>query len=482
MNIGQIYFKKYRILDLIGMGGTSSVYLAENIKLGNKWAIKVASKNNNQINLLAEPHILKNLNHYAIPTIIDVEEDEDNIYIIEEYIEGLNLQQFKTKERFISSEQVIDFAFQMCDILQYLHTREPNPIIYRDIKPENIIYTKEGLLKLIDFGISREYKEESLSDTSQIGTRGYAAPEQYGIAQSDERTDIFSLGVTLYYLLTGENLSNPPYKIQSISEFNSQVPKQLEEIVLKCCEPLPNKRFQNVGELKSELLKLKVNEHVIVDNPPTYKKLNISMPNFIKQQPKTEENSISKTISIGIIGVVNGVGVTHFAIMLANYLAKKNKVAIIELNGSKHFEQIGLSTNGEKALESDSFNYRKVDYYYHIPYNQFIFNHRDDYDCIILDCGSYECNCDLDEFVRSDKRLVMGHGIDWKINEIVKFSEKTKDYDPNEKWRYVIPFLKKTHLKEIKKHVKNKMYTVSFNSNPFMPSNDVIKEIKGIIS
>ncbi len=185
MEIGRIYFEKYRIIDIIGNGGSSTVFLAENIKLLNRWAIKRVSKTGNS-QLLAEPHLLKDLRHPAIPQIIDIEEDNEYIYIIEEYIEGLQLKMVKLQSSKIEADMIIKWAIDICSILQFLHSRKPNPIIYRDLKPENILLTQSGEIRLVDFGIAREYKDESENDTLPIGSRGYAAPEQYGIGQSDE--------------------------------------------------------------------------------------------------------------------------------------------------------------------------------------------------------------------------------------------------------------------------------------------------------
>ena len=245
---------RYKTLDLIGKGGMSKVYLAESTTLGTKWAIKsVDKKLNVQFDLLAEPNILKKLNHPALPRIIDIEEDETNIYIIEDYIDGKSLDmRLKTEKRF-DEETVINWSKQLCDVLIYLHNQKPNPIIYRDMKPANIIVTKENRVKLIDFGIAREFKIDNDSDTTYMGTRGYAAPEQYGSSQTDQRTDIYSIGVTMYHLITGKSRNEPPYEFKKIREIDPNFSEGMEYIINKCIQNDPTKRYQSMEELLYDL-------------------------------------------------------------------------------------------------------------------------------------------------------------------------------------------------------------------------------------
>ena len=245
---------KYKTLNLIGSGGMSKVYLAETTSLGTKWAIKAVDKKlHTEFDLLAEPNILKKLNHPSLPRIIDIEEDENNLYIIEDYIDGTSLdRQLKEKKNF-DENTVINWAKQLCDVLIYLHNQKPNPIIYRDMKPANIIVDNDNNVKLIDFGIAREFKIDNDSDTTYMGTRGYAAPEQYGTSQSDKRTDIYSLGVTMYHLLTGISPLEPPYELRKLRLIDSNFSEGIEYIVNKCIQSDPINRYQSVEELLYDL-------------------------------------------------------------------------------------------------------------------------------------------------------------------------------------------------------------------------------------
>ena len=275
---------RYKTLDLIGKGGMSKVYLAESTTLGTKWAIKAVDKKlNAQFDLLAEPNILKKLNHPALPRIIDIEEDETNIYIIEDYIDGRSLDsRLKTEKRF-DEETVINWSKQLCDVLIYLHNQKPNPIIYRDMKPANIIVTKQNRVKLIDFGIAREFKIENDSDTTYMGTRGYAAPEQYGSSQTDQRTDIYSLGVTMYHLITGKSPNEPPYEFKKIREIDPNFSEGMEYIINKCIQNDPTKRYQSMEELLYDL-----------ENIHTFNRY------YIEQKKKEKTKNILKLSMLGV--------------------------------------------------------------------------------------------------------------------------------------------------------------------------------------
>ena len=191
--------------------------------------------------LIAETDILKRLNHPHLPSIIDVIDREDTFLIVMDYIEGKALDYWLKKEGAQPQERVVEWAKQICDVFGYLHSRKP-PIIYRDLKPANVMLKPDGQIMIIDFGTAREFKETSIEDTSCLGTQGYAAPEQYGgHGQTDARTDIYTLGATMYHLLTGHNPSLPPYEMYPIRRWNPALSSGLEEIVLKVGETMTTK-------------------------------------------------------------------------------------------------------------------------------------------------------------------------------------------------------------------------------------------------
>ena len=259
LEIGSLVGDKYKVLNVIGKGGMSTVYLAMNEKANKQWAIKEVRKDtstNFQVvrqSLITETNLLKELSHPYLPSIIDVIEEEGRFLIVMDYIEGNTLEKALNLMGAQPQEYVIDWGIQLCDVLEYLHTRKP-PIIYRDLKPGNIMLRPDGTITLIDFGIAREYKESQAGDTSYLGTKGYAAPEQFGgRGQTDARTDIYNLGATLYHLVTGHNPSEPPYEFYPIRYWDQQLSPGLEQIITRCIQNNPADRYQSCAEVMYDL-------------------------------------------------------------------------------------------------------------------------------------------------------------------------------------------------------------------------------------
>lgn len=259
LEIGTIIDGKYKILNEIGHGGMSTVYLAINEKANKPWAVKEIRKSCRKDfqmirqSLLMEVELLKKLKHPNLPSIIDVIDEKENIMIVMDYIEGNTLEKVLSEQGAQKQETVIEWAIQLCDVLDYLHTRNP-AVIYRDMKPSNVMLKSDGSVILIDFGIAREYKERNVADTICLGTQGYAAPEQFGnMGQTDARTDIYCLGATMYHLVTGHNPSEPPYEMYPITYWNPELSTGLEQIILKCTCKNPNDRYQSARELKYAL-------------------------------------------------------------------------------------------------------------------------------------------------------------------------------------------------------------------------------------
>lgn len=255
--IGTVIEGKYEILKEIGHGGMSTVYLAMDKRLNKQWAVKEIRKKgsgkNDEIvvnSLLAEANLMKRLDHPALPRIVDIIDNGITIYVVMDYIEGDSLDKYLQEYGAQPEERVIEWAKQLCDALSYLHSQKP-PIIYRDMKPANVMLKPEGNIKIIDFGIAREYKEQNLSDTTVLGTKGYAPPEQYS-GQTDPRSDIFALGMTMHHLLTGIDPRNgEPYA--SVRQWNPELSEGIEIIIDRCVEPAAENRYQSCSDLLYDL-------------------------------------------------------------------------------------------------------------------------------------------------------------------------------------------------------------------------------------
>lgn len=259
--IGSVIDGKYEILTEIGRGGMSVVYLAMDKRLNKQWAVKEVRKKgvskNDEIvvnSLMAEANLIKRLDHPAFPRIVDIIDNGQTIYIVMDYIEGESLDKILEEHGAQSEDNVIHWAMQICDALNYLHSQKPHPIIYRDMKPANLMLKPEGeygIIKIIDFGIAREFKDKNLADTTVLGTRGYASPEHYA-GHTDVRSDIFSLGMTMHHLLTGVDPRKGD-QYASVRNWNPELSEGIEIIVDKCVQPAPENRYQNCDELLRDL-------------------------------------------------------------------------------------------------------------------------------------------------------------------------------------------------------------------------------------
>lgn len=255
--VGYVIDGKYEILKEIGRGGMSIVYLAMDKHLNKQWAVKEIRKKGNGKNdevvvnsLLAEANMMKKLDHPSLPRIVDIIDNGVTIYVVMDYIEGESLDKILSEYGAQPEDLVINWAKQLCDALSYLHSQKP-PIIYRDMKPANVMLKPEGNIKIIDFGIAREYKEQNLADTTVLGTKGYAPPEQYS-GQTDPRSDIYAVGMTMHHLLTGIDPRNgEPYA--SVRQWNPELSEGVEIIIDKCVEPASENRYQTCADLLYDL-------------------------------------------------------------------------------------------------------------------------------------------------------------------------------------------------------------------------------------
>lgn len=256
--LGTVIGEKYELVRQIGDSGFYKMFFAIAKPINRTCAVKICLNKNessfsNRDILIHDANMIKELNHPVIPKIIDVIENAEYLAVVQEFFDGETLETIVENRGTQSVGQVVNWSKQLCGFLQYLHSLNP-PYIYRDMKPANIILQPSGYIKVMDFGIMRTYKPGKMQDTVVLGTRGYAAPEQYGTAQSDPRTDIFGLGMTMYFLLTGDDPRNPNFNgMKPIRALNPSIPKGMEYIIEKCTRIDPNQRYQSAGELLKDL-------------------------------------------------------------------------------------------------------------------------------------------------------------------------------------------------------------------------------------
>lgn len=266
---GTVLQGRYRILGILGSGGMSTVYKAQDLrfpKVQRLCAIK------EMLNMATDPRvralmmqnfereasILASLSHPAIPQVYDYFTEGERAYLVTELIPGKDLETLLNEtEGFFPETQVVQWAIQVCDVLTYLHTRSPQPIVFRDMKPSNLMLDEHGRIRLVDFGIAKVF--QSGEKGTMIGTEGYSPPEQYrGIAEP--RGDIYALGATLHHLLTKQDPRlEPPFTFHKrpIHQYNPAVSAELQEVINRALEYDIQKRFGSAEEMKRALLALK---------------------------------------------------------------------------------------------------------------------------------------------------------------------------------------------------------------------------------
>lgn len=265
---------RYQILGTLGQGGMGAVYKGFDTLTNQLCIIKMhpSKISSEEMGIIKrESSMLARLNHPYLPTFIDFLELPDGYYFITEFIEGKTLQEMLMQRKMPFTEaEVVSWAIQLCDLLDYLHSQTPS-IIFRDLKPDNIMVDQQGQIKLIDFGIARFFRPGQKKDTVALGTVGYAPPEQMGLTQTDARSDIYSLGATLFALFTGQDPSSTPFNLPSVSQFNSFISPELEQIVIKATQSDPKLRFQSAREFRSALQTLMTSSTIASSRPsPRY--------------------------------------------------------------------------------------------------------------------------------------------------------------------------------------------------------------------
>lgn len=267
VNAGQVLNGRYEIIREIGRGGMSTVYQARDQVTGKLLAVKDVERNGKQANqaveqtLVTEGNMLKQLQNRHLPKIYDIIENPDSFLMVMDFIEGDSLDKVIAHNGPQSMDRVLDWGMQICEVFDYLHN-QPTPIIYRDMKPANVILQPNGQLMMIDFGTARTQKVGVMmsADTTCLGTAGFAAPEQFGgIGQSTPRTDIFCLGATLYNLITGHSPCDPPKGILPLERWNPALKDTpISYIIYKCTRNDPAARYQTAEELHEALKKARL--------------------------------------------------------------------------------------------------------------------------------------------------------------------------------------------------------------------------------
>lgn len=339
-------FKQYNIISRLADTEHSSVYLVRHKRLKVLRAAKLVRKcTPGYERILCEADFLKNLKHSGIPLIYDIQEDDDSICIIEEFISGKSLAEYvKEKER-LELSQILDFTEQLCNILEYLHNEAGGGILHLDLKPDNIFVDGDNNIKIIDFDSSLRMGSRG----NQYGTVGFAAPEQYCRVRPDCRADIYSLGMLILYMDNGHIQSNA----------GTLHHKQLYPIVKRCIHHNAVSRYRSVTAV--------------------YKAVN-----DVKRKKFFNNKAANHSQIIGVYGTKSGVGTTHICLCITAFLSRKGFNAVcVERADSKDI----ISEAMKGILKKDgTFSYKGISI---CPkYDDNVLTDFAEYDYKILDCGT----------------------------------------------------------------------------------------------
>ncbi len=428
----EIWFQKYRILGLLGVGGNSEVYLAEHIKLNSYRAIKFISKTHPLYDLQCkEALILKNLKHSCIPIIYDIEEDADGSYIVEQYLEGDTLKSYVLAKGSCSDDTIIRFGIQLCDLIEYLHSTK-RPILYVDLKPDNIILS--GItLKLIDFG-SALYQDELTKGQSYMGTKGYAAPELYGNKIIDQRCDVYGVGMLMYYMATGINISENTRRFIHIDNAGN-CSKELKKVINNCLKYNPSQRFASISRLKKQLL--------------TIERKN-------QYRPKT-----SQPVKIAIAGSQTRIGVTHLSLRLCKYLSSQRQKYLYMENNNSGCVGLIKCCYEEVNLKDEVF---LIDGIPMLSQKHYVRQSLEDYQFILQDMGCLTKD-NLEEFLSADIKLLILGAKEWELKKSEQIINLTAEY---EDIAYLFNYIDGRQFQEVMMSMEGrKCFRIPYEPNPF---------------
>jgi serine/threonine protein kinase, bacterial len=310
---------RYLIVKRIGRGGMAAVYLAADTRLSNKvCAVKEMSdtalidpseQQQARDAFQREAQMLAQLNHPNLPKVNDFFEESGKLYLVMDYIEGQTLEAaLDASAGGLPESHVLDWARQLCEVLDYLHHCSP-PIIFRDLKPGNIMLDRQNCIKLIDFGVARLFKPGQTQDTTSFGTDGYAPPEQYGKGQTDARSDVYALGVTLHQLLTRYDPAATPFTLPPARQVNPAVSAQVEQALIKATQTVPVNRYQSAAEFRQALLATSVQANYAPPLVPTQPVQANYAPPPVPMQPVRKKRSAPWLAWAAIVLVAVGLAV-----------------------------------------------------------------------------------------------------------------------------------------------------------------------------
>lgn len=442
IEVGTVVNERYQILQAIGSGSTAVVYLVWDQRLKKQWALKAVDPpmaTQNQLDSFNEAHTLLALEHERLPKVIDVFQWGDFDMIVRDFIPGDTMEVYIDKHGPFDLKRFKNPLMQLAEVLNYLHSL-PMPMIYRDLKPANIIIKPTGELVIVDFGIARRYNPLHQADTVPLGTKGYCPPEQYAKFQTEPRSDIYGLGAIIYYALVGEH-------IFSLSEderwdaFQHDNMSVVRQVIEKCMSYNIHERYQTTLEVVNALYPNEGPQVLDRDEAASAPRLLI---------PARAPTGIRKTL-VGLIGAHRGIGTTYIAWGLSQSLScKRYNVALVMQNDHNSFALWRRIAEGEvfedltpleqhregqanrqvdravREAALESFKYKKVTIYNYQSASGLIRLMDSHHDFIVMDYGT-----DLiqtEDFLRCHSKWVVCPKSPWTITNRNSILSRVRDF------------------------------------------------------
>ncbi len=454
--IGRIINDKYHIVEKLGEGGAGEVYKALHIHLKTPWALKFINSMDKTTQL--ELDIQKNLNHPAFPRLVDVITYGNENILVFDYYDGPNILNMISVHGKIDEDDAVNWASQIIDALCYLHTCSSEPIVYRDLKPSNLIVLPDNIVKIIDFGTARLYKNNNIDDTVYLGTPGYAAPEQYGFGQTDVRTDIYNFGMTMFHMVTGEHPSFCNESQMKDLLKRASVSDAFSSIILKCAAKDPNERYINCDEIKKAL-------------------------NLMTHEPVHSFKAIGKNaVEISVSGTQSGTGVTHLCFLFGMWLQSNGfRTAVLDCCDNGDAQNLcDVIEKKNQVLKNGYSQIQGLSIYPSMGIDKTENFSRSDYEYILLDFGVHDEHV-YSKMKRSDIKLVVSPGADWKMNQVGLFLRKFNRILEDENTWLAFPFQNQKSINIIRSYFRlSNLIIVPYAINPWKPDIETKKQMENI--
>lgn len=436
---GDVLNGRYLVLGILGKGGSSNVYYGKHIGLDMEVAIKeVSAEKLGKISASNEANLLKEIRHPALPNIMDIFDEDAYTYIIREYCRGEDMRKNIHQTGPYSLEKCKFIAEELSSVLEFLHSQSP-PLIYRDLKPSNVIIDEKDEIKLIDFGISRKFDEDKKEDTEYMGSRKYAAPEQFGLGQSSPRTDIYSLGMLLYFMYVGEDYCEIEEEEKWL-KFRNEKELRLKEAIIKAINFRPEDRQASSTIFLEEAFS---NEHTspslneeteLLEGP--YPPIKIEPQNF-KNQLTEKLNHIGKESlrpkekkQLGFFGLKSGVGVSHIALSTALAASRRGyRTLLSERTSASGYTLLSSFLNGDELGTEDegsAFKMEGLTIDLNTSNKALPSLLSEDYDIIIFDFGCSHKN--LGDFLRLPYKYFILPSAPYAYNKNLELIGELKQY------------------------------------------------------